>query len=88
MLQQRTRDLPLGLQGMLRMASGAYGSRAGARARGRGAVACVVAAGLAFSSSSVLADDVLNLYDAQLVTYQASPTLIQDLAPIGGGGRA
>ncbi|CAK9112214.1 Uncharacterized protein SCF082_LOCUS52037, partial [Durusdinium trenchii] len=84
LLQQRTRDLPLGLQGMLRMASGAYGSRASARTRGRGAVACVVAAGLAFSSSSVCADDVLNLYDAQLVTYQASPTLIQDLAPRAG----
>ncbi|UYV13452.1 MAG: hypothetical protein NCW75_04005 [Phycisphaera sp.] len=31
-----------------------------------------------------MADDVLNLYDAQLVTYQASPTSVQDLAPRAG----
>lgn len=29
-------------------------------------------------------DDVLNLYDEQLVTYQASPTGVQDLAPRAG----
>ena len=48
-----------------------------------GVLACVAAAGLALSSSSY-ATDVLDLYDAQLVTYQVSPTGVQDLAPRAG----
>ncbi|UYV12376.1 MAG: hypothetical protein NCW75_13890 [Phycisphaera sp.] len=87
----RTNGLSNGLRSMLRMVGVANGppagiragAREGARWKGSGAVACVMCAGLALSSSS-LADDVLNLYDAQLVTYQASPTSVQDLAPRAG----
>lgn len=45
--------------------------------------AMCAAAGLAISASGY-GDDILNLYDAQLVTYQASPTGVQDLAPRAG----